>query len=108
MTKDLKRRIEKLERKDGTFEFETKLRLLCRRVWWSDEESALQAAKGHERELGRELGDDGMITWTGFQLFAKLLGILPAETNDVPMREPVVQATRSESNSLGSAGTKTI
>jgi hypothetical protein len=106
MTKDLKRRIEKLERKNGTFEFETKLRLLCRRVFWRDEEFALQAVKGHERVLGREIGDDGMVTWGGFQLFAKLLGILPAETNDAPMRELMEQANSSPS--LGSSRTKTI
>jgi hypothetical protein len=72
MSKDLKRRIEKLERQVGVSGFETKLRAVVRR-WGGNEEAYLRAARGHERKLGPALGEDGSITWEGFQLLRDLL-----------------------------------
>ena len=72
MSKDLKRRIEKLERQVGVSGFETKLRALVR--WWGgNEEAYLRAARGYARELGPALGEDGTITWEGFLLLRNLL-----------------------------------
>jgi|SRR5271157_3312403 len=72
MSKDLKRRIEKLERQIGVSGFETKLRALVR--WWGgNEEAYLRAARGYARELGPALGEDGTITWEGFLLLRDLL-----------------------------------
>jgi hypothetical protein len=72
MSKDLKRRIEKLERQVGVSEFETKLRAVVRQ-WGGNEEAYLRAARGQERKLGPELGEDGTITWEGYLLLQDLL-----------------------------------
>jgi hypothetical protein len=72
MSKDLKRRIEKLERQVGVSGFETKLRAVVR--WWGgNEEAYLRAARGHERKLEPALGEDGAITWEGYLLLHNLL-----------------------------------
>ena len=72
MSKDLKRRIERLERQVGVSELETKLRALVH--WWGgDEEAHLRALRGYERELGEALGEGHTITWTGLQLLRDLL-----------------------------------
>ena len=71
MSKDLSRRIEKLERKVGVDGFETKLRALVRRLG-GNQKAYLRAARGYERELGRALGEDGCITWEGFLLLHDL------------------------------------
>ena len=72
MSKDLTRRIEKLERKAGVGGLETKLRAVVH--WWGgDEEAHLRALRGHERELGQALGEGHTITWTGLQLLRDLL-----------------------------------
>jgi len=72
MSKDLKRRIEKLEQQGGVSGFETKLRSLAR--WLGgNEEAYLRAARGYEQKLGPALGEDGTITWEGFLLLRDLL-----------------------------------
>ena len=72
MSKDLKQRIEKLERQVGVAGFEIKLRALVRR-WGGNEEAYLRAARSYERQLGQALGEDGGITWEGFLLLRDLL-----------------------------------
>jgi hypothetical protein len=62
MSKDLMRRIEKLERPLGGAACETKLRRLVRR-WGGNEQAYLRAVRGPERELGPALGEDGTIPW---------------------------------------------
>ncbi|MFZ0937772.1 MAG: hypothetical protein WB579_16030 [Bryobacteraceae bacterium] len=72
MSKDLRRRIEKLERPVGVAGLETKLRAVVR--WWGgDEEAHLRALRGYERELGQALGEGHTITWEGLQLLGDLL-----------------------------------
>jgi hypothetical protein len=75
MNKDLTRRIEKLERQLGVAECETKLRGLVRRLGGNEhnEQAYLRAVRGHERELGPALGEDGSITWEGFLRLRQLL-----------------------------------
>lgn len=72
MSKDLKRRIEKLERQVGVAGLETKLRALARRLG-GNEEAYLLAVRGYERQLGQALGEDGTITWEGFLLLRDLV-----------------------------------
>ena len=72
MSKDLKRRIERLERQVGVSEFETKLRAVVR-PWGGNQEAYLRAARGHEQKLGPALGEDGTITWEGYLLLQDLL-----------------------------------
>jgi len=73
MNEKLKRRIEKLDRQ-GVGGFETKLRALARRMG-GNEEVYLQAVKGHERELRKELGEEGGITWEGFVRLRDLVNL---------------------------------
>lgn len=69
MTKNLMRRLERLERvqRIGPPAWHTKLRL-CARWLRVDEEELLGMVKGHERQLDHALADDGGITWEGFLL----------------------------------------
>jgi hypothetical protein len=85
MCKNLLRRIEKLEH-GSTLPWESRLRALARR-WDANEEAYLQAALGHERELCRELIEDG-ITWQGFLLLRDWLNDLPAATPTTRPRKP--------------------
>lgn len=74
MRKDLMRRLEKLEQGVlQTSQFQAKLRG-CARGWGVDEEAFLQAAQGHEENLRRELGDDGLVTWETFLLLRDIAG----------------------------------
>jgi hypothetical protein len=93
MSKDLMRRIEKLERQRGVSEFETKLRRLVRRLGGNEptEQAYLRAVRGHERELGPALGEDGTITWPGFLLLRQLL---PSPASPEKSGEPRPQPRR--------------
>ncbi|HEY6272206.1 MAG TPA: hypothetical protein VIX19_09465 [Terriglobales bacterium] len=72
MIKDLKRRIEALERRGQGTTFETKLRRIVQ-GWGRDVEAYLRAARGHERMLEAELGDNGDITWEGYRLLQSMV-----------------------------------
>ena len=91
MNKALKQRIEKLERQFGIAGFETKLRALARGLG-GNEEAYLRAARGHQRQLGQALGEDGTITWEGLLLLIDLLesshpsSPTPAKAADEPDR----------------------
>src|SRR5579864_7538058 len=83
MTKNLKRRLEKLEHILRPAA-QTGLRAFARK-WGMDEERALAIAQGHERQLAHHLGEDGLITLEGFQLFyGWLLRARPGFTDPIP------------------------
>ena len=92
MRKDLQRRLGRLERQLGLADFETKLRSFARK-WGEDEEAYLRAVRGHERELGPELGEDGTITWGGFLLLRQMLisaHVLPDQAVNPRVDEPTL------------------
>ena len=57
----------------------------------------LKAATGHESELAPHLGADGTITWEGYLLLLKLLGIDPTRESTRPST-PESAALREENN----------
>jgi hypothetical protein len=88
MTKNLRRRIEKLERIFRPV-LETKLRAYARMHRYS-EEKFLRAVKGHERELTEGMGSEGSYTWATFELVYPLLeraGLLRGDEEQVTWEE---------------------
>ena len=73
MTKDLMRRLERLEKLErlGGPAWQTRLRAFARDLHL-DEEAFLAAVQGHEQQLAEALGEGGQITWEGLQLFYDL------------------------------------
>jgi len=74
MTKNLMRRLERLERLPhlGRSAWQVRLRAFARHLRL-DEDAFLAAVRGHERQLVLAMGEDGVqITWEGFQLFYDL------------------------------------
>jgi hypothetical protein len=61
--KNLRRRIERLERVDGG-DFQTRLRLLSTNLGGA--EKLIEVANRYRARLNREIGSDGTITWDGF------------------------------------------
>lgn len=74
MRRDLLRRVARLEARQSFSE--RRLRRLAERLC-IDPQRLSMVAKGHEAELAKHLGEDGTITWEGFVLVLKLLGIDP-------------------------------
>jgi hypothetical protein len=73
MTRNLWRRIEKLERNSGgAAAWQVKLRVLARR-FGCEEEAFFEAIRGYERRLAAAIDNDGAITWEDFLLVRNLL-----------------------------------
>ncbi|HLK47714.1 MAG TPA: hypothetical protein VKT49_06245 [Bryobacteraceae bacterium] len=72
MTNELARRIERLERAQGSL-FAEKLRALARKLG-IEPATLLRAARGNEAELDPQLGAGGLITWPGYLLLRDHLG----------------------------------
>jgi len=84
MTNNLKRRLERLEHITRPTA-QTGLRAFARKLGL-DEEFVLALAQGHERQLAPHLGEDGLITPEGFQLFCGWLPrACPGSTDPIPV-----------------------